>query len=231
MSKRVSYSLLDPWLTMPLKRLYKTLSIPAAVPPEAIVATGHLFAIAGAVGFAYSSETVWGGAVAACGVAGNHTADVLDGTHARATNQCRHGGELLDHFVDPLSFAYWVAGLGASALQPSGAWLAVAGVVVIYATAVLTNIRAKMVGEFSLARFGPTEFKSLLIAFALWQAATCGSAGVETATLAWRAAVFMVGLIAAGGVTLAWSLASAVREVNAKSVIAIDTTEWDQRGG
>ena len=35
-------------------------------------------------------------------------------------------------------------------------------VICLYATAVLTNIKAKMIGEFTLARFGPTEFKTLL---------------------------------------------------------------------
>jgi phosphatidylglycerophosphate synthase len=83
--------------------------------------------------------------LAALGVALNHTCDVLDGTHARATNQCRNGGELLDHFVDPLSFAYWAAGLSSAAISHSlGApWVGMAGVAVIFATAVLTNIRAK----------------------------------------------------------------------------------------
>ena len=111
MPQRVSYSLLDPWFSGPLKALYPRLPIPRRLPPEAIVACGHLAAIAGAVGFALSTRWAWAGVLAAVGVALNHTCDVLDGTHARATGQCRNGGELLDHFVDPLSFSYWAAGL------------------------------------------------------------------------------------------------------------------------
>ena len=91
MSKRVSYSPLDPYLTAPLKQLYARLGVPARFPPEGIVVIGHLCAIAGALGFAFADRWWWAGLIAALGVAGNHIADVLDGTHARATNQCRNG--------------------------------------------------------------------------------------------------------------------------------------------
>ena len=56
MSKRVSHSFLDPIFSQPLKSLYSFLKIPARVPPEAIVATGHLFAIVGAMGFAFANQ-------------------------------------------------------------------------------------------------------------------------------------------------------------------------------
>lgn len=168
---RVSHSLLDPWLTAPLKRLYPRLLIPRKFPPEGIVLAGHACAIAGAIGFACSAKWWWGGLVAAAGVALNHFADLMDGTHARATNQCRNGGELLDHFTDPLSFSYWMIGI---ALAAGAAWWGVAAVLCIYATAVLTNIRAKITGEFALAAFGPTEFKTLLAAFGLAMSAAAG---------------------------------------------------------
>jgi len=108
MSKRISKSLLDPWVGPPIKSLYEILPIPSWFPPKGIVGLGHLSAIAGALGFAYSTSTTWGGLLAALGVFGNHAADCVDGTHARRTNQCRNGGELLDHFTDPLSFSYWL---------------------------------------------------------------------------------------------------------------------------
>ncbi len=50
----------------------------------------------GGGGLAFSTRFWWGGLLAAAGVAGNHLCDVLDGTHARTTGQCRNGGELLD---------------------------------------------------------------------------------------------------------------------------------------
>lgn len=223
MPQRVSHSVLDPYLTKPLKSLYGALRIPAGVPPEAIVGVGHLAAIAGAVGFAYCGSAWWGGLLGAAGVAGNHTADVLDGTHARATGQCRNGGELLDHFVDPLSFTYWVAGLAVSADAP---WLALAGVTIIYATAVLTNIRAKMIGEFSLARFGPTEFKTLLMLFGIWQSVQLFRDAAATSTAARTAWWFVAAMTVAGGVQLAISLWRAVVEVNTRATQAADTTEW-----
>jgi phosphatidylglycerophosphate synthase len=230
MSQRVSYSLLDPWLTTPLKAQYPRLPIPRRLPPEAIVGCGHLAAILGAAGFALSTRWPWCGALAAAGVALNHACDVLDGTHARATGQCRNGGELLDHFVDPLSFSYWAAALAFSA-TPSSAWApwaGVAGVIVIFAMAVLTNIRAKMIGEFTLARFGPTEFKALLVAFGLLQAALGLAGGAAASGGPRRALWFVTALTAAGAVQLIASLWQSVREVNALGAAPADTTEWVQ---
>lgn len=223
MPKRVSHSLLDPLFTKPLKGLYARLPIPSGFPPEGIVLIGHLWAIAGAIGFALATQTWWGGLLGAVGVAMNHIADVLDGTHARATNQCRNGGELLDHFVDPLSFSYWVTGL---AYAGDCLLLGIGGVIVIYATAVLTNIKAKMVGEFTLARFGPTEFKTLLILFGIATASQVGgifSSPELAATYTFR---FVLVMFIAGFMQLLISLRQAVREVNAKGQPA-DTTEWE----
>ena len=61
MSKRISHSLLDPYFAPLVPRLYALLSIPPRFPPEAIVGVGHLLAIAGAFGFAYSVASWWGG--------------------------------------------------------------------------------------------------------------------------------------------------------------------------
>ena len=130
---RVSRSLLDPWLTVPLKTCYRRLHLPASLPPEAIVITGHLFAVGAAFAFAFAGDYSFAGAAAALCVAMNHVCDVLDGTHARNTGQCRNGGELLDHFVDPLSFAYWVTGISIAANCLA---LGLAGVICLFATAV-----------------------------------------------------------------------------------------------
>jgi archaetidylinositol phosphate synthase len=229
MPKRVSYSLLDPWVTLPIKGMYPGLPLPRRLPPEAVVGCGHLAAISGAVGFACATTTPWGGALAAAGVSLNHACDVLDGTHARATGQCRNGGELLDHFVDPLSFSYWAAALafGATIHSDWAPWLGVGGVIVIYAMAVLTSIRAKMSGEFTLARFGPTEFKALLVLWGLTQTALmCGNvAGMAPIFTFW----FVAAMVGAGIVQLAISLYSGVREVNALGAAPVDTTEWQLR--
>ena len=219
MPKRVSHSLLDRFLTLPLKAIYPRLGIPATFPPEGIVLVGHLAAIVAAIGFAGADRWWWAGMLAAVGVAGNHMADVLDGTHARATGQCRNGGELLDHFVDPLSFSYWVAGLAYCA---DCLLLGIGGVIVIYATAVLTNIKAKMIGEFTLARFGPTEFKTLLVLFGLLMAVTTGDSLSRQRLAFW----FVLVLFVAGLAQLKWSLWKAIRAVNASGAPP-DTTEWE----
>ena len=217
MAHRVSHSLLDPWISPPVRSVYGKLRIPSRFPPEGIIAVGHLLSIVAAIGLAVSTRVWWGGVLVAIGVAGNHVADILDGTHARASGQCRNGGELLDHFTDPLSFSYWLVGLAVSCSRLD---LGLVAVIVLYATAVLTNIRAKMIGEFALASFGPTEFKTLLVVYGLCLAVMNGH------PLASRIALgFYIILIAVGIIQLVVSLVQAVRQVNAHGQPA-DTTEW-----
>lgn len=221
MSRRVSHSLLDPYIGPRLKAVYPLLRIPQWFPPEGIVLTGHLCAMAGAVGLACSTRYWCGGLLAAIGIVLNHTADCIDGTHARSTGQCRNGGELLDHFTDPLSFAYWLVGLAVSCERLD--W-GLAAVIILFATAVLTNIKAKLIGEFTLAAFGPTEFKTLLACYGLAISAVAAGWIVPGAAthVAFRSLAMLVGV---GMVQLVVNLVRAVREVNARGA-APDTTEW-----
>ncbi|QNN22753.1 hypothetical protein HED60_10900 [Planctomycetales bacterium ZRK34] len=220
MSQRISHSVLDPIIFPMVPRLYRAMRISRRIPPEAIVVSGHVVAIAGAVGFAFSTHYWWAGLIAAAGVAGNHIADMVDGTHARSTGQCRNGGELLDHFTDPLSFAYWMIGLGAAAGSLA---LALAAVIAIFATAVLTNIKAKMTGRFTLARFGPTEFKALLTVYALVLTAVTWLVPEHTVTVALGT---FAALTAALVIQLIVNLITAIREVNRDDATAVDTTDW-----
>lgn len=222
MSARISHSILDPIVGPRLQSLYTHLHIPSWFPPEGIIAIGHAAAILGAIGFAFSTQTWWGGLLAAAGVIGNHTADCIDGTHARATGQCRNGGELLDHFTDPLSFAYWLVGIG---LACGSLHLALIAVICLFALAVLTNIKAKLIGQFTLSRFGPTEFKTVLAIL-----------GLTLAVLAWlqpdlaqQTALITYGaLILLGLIQLPIQLIQAVKEVN-RSQVQADTSEWVTR--
>jgi phosphatidylglycerophosphate synthase len=225
MSKRISHSLLDPYVGPRLQALYPHLRIPIWFPPEGIVLIGHAMAIIGAIGFAYATQHWWGGLLAACGVLGNHTADCVDGTHARRTGQCRNGGELLDHFTDPLSFAYWLVGIGIGCARLD---LALVAVICLFATAVLTNIKAKLLGEFTLARFGPTEFKTLLVVFGLILATICWLAARGAALPFSAGQVALAGfasLITAGLIQLPINLVRAVSEVNLSGQ-APDQSEW-----
>lgn len=228
MSKRISHSILDPVVGPRLQALYPHLRIPARFPPEGIVLLGHLLAIIGAVGFALSTQYWWGGLLAAVGVMGNHTADCVDGTHARRTGQCRNGGELLDHFTDPLSFAYWLVGIGVACGRLD---LALVAVICLFAIAVLTNIKAKLTGEFTLARFGPTEFKAVLVGFGL-VLASVGLAATQNVsfplTAGQVALAFYGTLIVIGLVQLPINLVRAVKEVN-QSGSAPDESEWITR--
>ena len=86
MPARISRSLLDPVLTPVAPHLYKLLNLSRKLWPEAIVVTGHLIAAAGAGALAFSTQYWWRGILAALAIAGNHTADMVDGTHARQDN-------------------------------------------------------------------------------------------------------------------------------------------------
>ncbi|NND96626.1 MAG: hypothetical protein HKN47_04775 [Pirellulaceae bacterium] len=224
MSKRISHSLLDPYVGPTLQSLYPHLRIPSRFPPEGIVGIGHAFAIMGAIGFALSTQFWWGGLLAALGVVGNHTADCVDGTHARRTGQCRNGGELLDHFTDPLSFVYWLVGIGIACGRLD---LALVAVILLFAIAVLTNIKAKLLGEFTLASFGPTEFKAGLVLLGF--AATVTSVASSATWIPFSAGDVMyvsyLVLIAIGLVQLPVSLYRSVKEVNASGG-APDQSEW-----
>ena len=225
MSTRISHSPLDPIIGPMIAATYPRLGIPRWFPPEAIVLFGHGCAIAGAVGFAFSTGTAWGGLLAAAGVAGNHFADCVDGTHARSTGQCRHGGELLDHFTDPLSFAYVLIGIAVGVGQP---WWGVAAVTCLFAHAVLVNIRAKMTDRFELGAFGPTECKVLLVAVGI--AASVGSMAAEPTILVsiggWALALAVV----AGAVSLIRELVRSVRQVNAAQR-PVDQADWVRTRG
>lgn len=211
--------MIDPIIGPRLKSLYPHLHIPCWFPPEGIIAIGHGSAILGAVGFALSTQTWWGGLLAAAGVIGNHIADCIDGTHARATGQCRNGGELLDHFTDPLSFAYWLVGIG---IACSSLELALVAVICLFAIAVLTNIKAKLIGEFTLSHFGPTEFKTVLSIFGLVLAAlTLAEPGIsQQFALIGFGSLTILGLI-----QLPIQLIRAVKDVN-RPDIAVDKSEW-----
>ncbi|MGB7329624.1 MAG: CDP-alcohol phosphatidyltransferase family protein [Rubripirellula sp.] len=221
MSKRVSHSLLDPFVGPPLAALYPRLPIPKWFPPEGIVAIGHLSAIAGAFGLAASTHVWWGGLLAAAGIVGNHFADCIDGRHARATGQCRNGGELLDHFTDPLSFTYWMVGLAVACERLD---LGLVAAIALMAMAVLTNLRAKLTGEFTLAAFGPTEFKTLLAGFGVVLAIAASSIGLGiTLTIA---TVGLTALCILGVTLLPIQLFQSVREVN-RIGGEPDTSDWE----
>ena len=197
--------------------------IPRYFPPEGIVLIGHLLALAGGVGFALAGKHAIGGLLVVFGVAGNHIADMVDGTHARATGQCRNGGELLDHFTDPLSFCYWMIGMSVATGLP---YVGIICILCIYATAVLTNIRAKITGEFTLAAFGPTEFKTLLALFGafLFVNSLLGNLAESAAMIGG----FLKILAVIGVLQLLVGLRNAVHQVN-RSGAKPDTSEWEQR--
>ena len=68
--------------------------------------------------------------------------------------------------------------------------LGLVAVICLYATAVLTNIKAKMIGEFTLAQFGPTEFKTLLALYGIFMAVLVGSTSLSLRAENWARGFF-----------------------------------------
>lgn len=216
---RISHSLLDPYLTTPLRAWYPFLALPKRLPPEAIVIAGHVCGVLAAISLALSPSWSLLAVFAGLFVVGHHLCDIFDGQHARATGQCRHGGELLDHFLDPLSISYLVLGWAWAAGTPA---LAIPGVLVVMGTAVLTNIKAKLGGAFELSRLGPTEFKAFMACMPIAAGIGLTFAPAITQQVLWWT---LAAMTAAAVLRLPFELVAAVRDVN-RSDKAIDTTEW-----
>ena len=98
-----------------------------------------------------------------------------------------------------------------------------AGLIVMYATAVLTNIKAKMLGEFTLATFGPTEFKTGLVGLGMSLAMMHFLQPSYVENTVWVSLRISV-IVGAG--QLGKGLVSAVREVNQNGAPP-DTSEWE----
>lgn len=106
--------------------------------------------------------------------------------------------------------------------------LGLIAVICLYGTAVLTNIKAKMIGEFTLATFGPTEFKTLLVLLGLTLVALQEQLLGELEETSLLLLMCLQALIAVGIIQLVLSLIIAVKQVNAKGP-SPDTSEWETR--
>jgi hypothetical protein len=83
-----------------------------------------------------------------------------------------------------------------------------------------------MIGEFTLAPFGPTEFKALLVLVGVLEMALVGVDGAAANVAPQVAFWFIVVMTISGAVQLLLSLTCAVREVNENTATAAGTTEW-----
>jgi phosphatidylglycerophosphate synthase len=142
----------------PGEKFYKFLRIPKSFPPEGIVLLGFIFSCLAAICFALSPSYPIAGFLAALCVYGNFVSDYMDGRHARTTGQCRNGGELLDHFFDPLSFSVIIIGFGVAVSQPYLALLTVLG---IYCNVAIVFQEAMIMGVLTLKVIGPNEARVL----------------------------------------------------------------------
>jgi archaetidylinositol phosphate synthase len=218
---KVSSSFLDAMIRPQVTPLYVRLRIPKRFPPEGIVVAGHLFALAAGFFFAYSQVIWWCGPLAACCVLFNQVLDMLDGAHARATGQCRNSGELLDHLLGPLGYAYWVIGLSVSSRFVT---LAIPGLVILYSIVTISHMIHHFTGEFRLSRFGPTEFRAVMFLYGL-TLPFIHIVNLKYKILSNYTFLFSIFLILVYALNLFQLLWSAIRRVNTEA-LPPDTSEW-----
>lgn len=220
---KISHSRIDPFVFQLAQKLYRCLRIPPSFRPEIILFCGHILAICGAIAFWVARNNSSYGLLAAFFVLGYQFTDIIDGVHARATGQCRNSGELLDHFFDPLSFSYLIIGLS---LYVDKIALMISGVICMFATATLINIRAQLTRQFIIPKFGATELRlSFVLAgltisiFSLFVSNFITLVLVEG--LSW--AIFFIGLV-----QLVTQLIKSCIKVN-NSGIQPNTSPWNIR--
>jgi len=182
---KVSVGLVDNYLYFlcPGQPTYERLNIPTWVPPECIVLSGFAFACLAALSFSFATTYSVAGLFAAFFVYCNFVSDYMDGRHARTTNQCRNGGELLDHVMDCHSFAAIAVGIAASVGRLD---LALVQLVTIYGSALTVFQEAMMLKTLTLQAIGPNEarFLYILIGLLLPACLTFASSGAaETAVV------------------------------------------------
>eukprot|EP01098_Paradermamoeba_levis_P006783 TRINITY_DN2825_c0_g1_i1.p1 TRINITY_DN2825_c0_g1~~TRINITY_DN2825_c0_g1_i1.p1 ORF type:complete len:256 (+),score=73.77 TRINITY_DN2825_c0_g1_i1:875-1642(+) len=171
--QKVSEGIVDTYFFFicPGEKFYKWLNIPSSFPPEGIVLLGFAFSALAAFFFAYSTTVPICGLLAALCVYGNFVSDYMDGRHARSTGQCRNGGELLDHFFDPLSFSVVITGVGYAVGRLD---LSLAVTIGIYGNVAIVFQEAMIMGVLTLKSIGPNEARLLYIFLGILQ--TCSMA-------------------------------------------------------
>lgn len=175
---KISSSRIDARLVPIVRGFYAAHPIPSRVPPELIVISGHLVALIAGLSLALSTRAWWWGVIGAVCVFLNQITDMLDGTHARATGQCRNSGDLLDHFLDPLSYAYWVIGIGVAADSIA---LVIPALLLLYSFITLTYILQRMTGELRIPRLGSTEYRFFIVLYGIISALICAILGESVA--------------------------------------------------
>lgn len=209
--RKVSHSVIDILLNRRFRlkpRLYRILPIPRKLPPEALVGTGFAMAVTSGLAFSQSADGWWGAAAALFAVL-YWLCDLVDGEHARQTGQCRNGGELLDHFADPLAISIVAVGVGFSI---SSTWLGFVSALLVYANAYLVMLRTSITGVLIMPRMGTAEAVAAAVILGVGST-LCATTGHQQGGEIFRTAM----LAAAAGTAclqVTTGLVSAVREVN-----------------
>ena len=115
-----------------------------------------------------------------------------------------------------MAMSYWATGIAVSC--HSLGW-GIAGVVVIYSGAMLTALKARVIGHWTTPIVGNTEIRTLIVVYALAQALLAS----EPFAL-W----FLIVVIIGGRGLIVLGIGAAVREANASDVPPCDI-QWQLR--
>ena len=125
---------------------------------------GNFFAILASFCLANIPEYSGLGFVAAFSVVLNYFFDLIDGHHARTTNQCTNSGEFLDTTLDNLTYCFLFMGLAVAANM----WFL--GMLITYCffiTAMAGKYRRDLFRKTTIGYFGPAEIRTIFIMISL----------------------------------------------------------------
>lgn len=177
--------------------------IPRSLHPNVITHVGHVVnALGVAVLVASPARPAWTYLAAMAAVQLYVFCDNADGGHARRTQQCSPGGELLDHGLDLLNVTY-IAIVAALAIGATAPWTAAIAIVLPLACA-LTYWEQGETGLFSLGALNQIESAmvlsgvlvgSTIFGVDVWARLALGPLSARTAIAAFVVGVAVVGLV------------------------------------
>ena len=162
--EKKSYSILDGIVTPRVRKIYPYLHIPVWFNPKLLIFAGQFFAILASFCLANIPEYSGLGFVAAFSVVLNYFFDLIDGHHARTTNQCTNSGEFLDTTLDNLTYCFLFMGLAVAANM----WFL--GMLITYCffiTAMAGKYRRDLFRKTTIGYFGPAEIRTIFIMISL----------------------------------------------------------------
>lgn len=147
--------------------------LPASATPDHLTAVGLAGAALAAVGFIACRWSFVGLALVVAGMFLNWFGDSLDGTLARFRQiERQHYGFFIDHSADLIAQTFIIVGLGLSPFFTIPSALLVLSLYLLMSSYTYLRVVTERVHRLSYGGMGATEFRILVVAWALFAAAS-----------------------------------------------------------